>query len=124
MPQLILDPSRVPVPGGKVIDEFVGRAATGTTSLSVARMQAPPGWDEPAQTPEFDEVTLVLAGEVVVAHDGGETRVPAGTAVLTRAGERVRYTVGPDGAEYVAVCLPAFGPDLAHRDDEQAATST
>jgi ethanolamine utilization protein EutQ (cupin superfamily) len=81
-------------------------------------MTAPVGWDEPAQTPEFDEVTLVLAGSVLVEHDGGRLEVPAGRAVLTRAGERVRYSVGEQGAEYVAVCLPAFEPGLAHRDPE------
>lgn len=117
MPELIPAPERVPVPGGKVIDEFVGRAATGTDTVSVAVMSAPPGWDEPAQRPEFDEVTVVLDGEVVVDHDGGTTRVPAGQAVLTRAGERVRYSVGEAGARYVAVCLPAFAPGLAHRED-------
>lgn len=117
MPQLIQSPTRVPVPGGKIIDEYVGRATTGTAEVSVAHMKAPAGWDEPAQTPEFDEVTLVLAGAVVVEHDDGELVVPAGQAVLTRAGERVRYRVGQDGAEYVAVCLPAFGPDLAHREE-------
>jgi ethanolamine utilization protein EutQ (cupin superfamily) len=79
-------------------------------------MKAPAGWDEPAQTPEFDEVTLVLTGTVRVEHDGGTLDVPAGQAVLTRAGERVRYSVGDEGAEYVAVCLPAFDPGLAHRD--------
>jgi ethanolamine utilization protein EutQ (cupin superfamily) len=117
MPQLIESPTRIPVPGGKIIDEYVGRATTGTAAVSVAHMKAPAGWDEPAQTPEFDEVTLVLAGAVVVEHDAGELVVPAGQAVLTRAGERVRYRVGDDGAEYVAVCLPAFGPELAHRDE-------
>lgn len=117
MPELITTPTRIPVPGGKVIDEYVGRVTSGTESVSVARMQAPAGWDEPAQTPEFDEVTLVLSGSVVVEHDGGSLEVPAGQAVLTRAGERVRYSVGPEGADYVAVCLPAFAPDLAHRDE-------
>ncbi len=117
MPQLIESPVRVPVPGGKVIDEYAGRAATGGGGLSVARMQAPAGWSEPAQRPEFDEVTLVLAGTVVVEHDDGRLEVPAGQAVLTRAGERVRYAVGPEGADYVAVCVPAFAPDLAHRED-------
>ena len=116
MPQLIERPTRIPVPGGKVIDEYVGRVTTGSADVSVAHMRAPGGWEEPAQTPEFHEVTLVLAGLVVVEHDGGELSVPAGQAVVTRAGERVRYRVGPDGAEYVAVCLPAFGTDLAHRD--------
>lgn len=115
MPQLIDSPTRVPVPGGKVIDEYVGRVTSGTASVSVAHMTAPAGWEEPAQTPEFDEVTLVLAGLVRVEHDGGVLEVPAGQAVLTRAGERVRYSVGDEGAQYVAVCLPAFAPELAHR---------
>ncbi len=118
MPEVITDPARIPVPGGKVIDEFVGRASTGTQGVSVARMAAPAGWDEPAQTPEFDEVTLVLGGSVVVEHDGGSVEVLAGQAVLTRAGERVRYSAGPQGADYVAVCLPAFSPDAAHREDD------
>lgn len=117
MPELISEPTRIPVPGGKVIDEYVGRVRTGGSAVSVAQMAAPAGWDEPAQTPEFDEITLVLDGLVIVEHDGGQIEVPAGQALLTRAGERVRYRVGPDGARYVAVCLPAFGPDLAHRED-------
>ena len=120
MPELITEPHRIPVPGGKVIDEFVGRVATGTRDVSVAVMTAPPGWDEPAQRPEFDEVTVVLEGEVVVEHRSGTTRVPAGQAVLTRAGERVRYSVGADGARYVAVCAPAFSPETVHRDEEDA----
>ena len=117
MPQLIESPTRIPVPGGKVIDEYVGRVTSDTSAVSVAHMKAPAGWEEPAQTPEFDEVTLVLAGSVVVEHDGGSLEVPAGQAVITRAGERVRYRVGDSGAEYVAVCLPAFDPELAHRDE-------
>ena len=117
MPQLISAPTRIPVPGGKVIDEYVGRVTSATEGVSVAHMKAPAGWDEPPQTPEFDEVTLVLQGTVLVEHDGGTTEVTAGQALLTRAGERVRYSVGPEGAEYVAVCLPAFAPDLAHRED-------
>ena len=116
MPQLIDAPSRIPVPGGKVIDEYVGRASSATPEVSVAHMKAPAGWEEPAQTPEFDEVTLVLRGSVVVEHEGGQLEVPAGQAVVTRSGERVRYLVGAEGAEYVAVCLPAFDPELAHRD--------
>lgn len=116
MPQLVESPVRVPVPGGKSIDEYVGRASTRSEQLSVARMRSPAGWTEPAQTPEFDEVTLVLGGAVHVEHDGGTLVVAAGQAVLTRAGERVRYTT-PDGAEYVAICLPAFAPDTVHRED-------
>ena len=116
MPELVHAPVRVPVPGGKQIDEYVGRASTGTESLSVAHMRSPAGWEEPAQTPQFDEVTLVLGGRVRVEHDGGVLEVAAGQAVLTRAGERVRYTT-PDGAEYVAVCLPAFSPDTVQREE-------
>ena len=121
-PQLIAAPTRIPVPGGKVIDEYVGRVTSADSAVSVAHMQAPAGWSEPAQTPEFDEVTLVLSGSVVVEHDGGRLEVPAGQAVITRSGERVRYLVGAEGAEYVAVCLPAFDPDLAHRDPDDALT--
>ena len=122
MPELIPSPTRIPVPGGKVIDEHVGAVNTPDArlqaSVSVARMVAPAGWSEPFQAPEFDEITLVLAGSVVVEHDAGSLEVRAGQAVVTRAGERVRYSVGDEGAEYVAVCLPAFGPDVAHRDDD------
>lgn len=118
MPQLIEAPERIPVPGGKVIDEYVGRVASSTTDFSVAHMRAPAGWDEPAQTPEFDEVTVVLAGSVRLEHDGGTLDVHAGQAVLTRAGERVRYSVGEAGADYIAVCLPAFAPELANRDGD------
>ncbi len=116
MPQRVESPVRVPVPGGKLIDEHVGRASTATEGVSVAHMRSPAGWEEPAQTPEFDEVTLVLAGAVHVEHDGGTLVVRAGQSVLTRAGERVRYTT-PEGAEYVAVCTPAFSPDTVHRED-------
>lgn len=119
MPTHLPAPTRIPVPGGKIIDEYAGRANSGTTAASVARMRSPGGWTEPAQTPEFDEVTLVLRGTVRVEHDGGVLDVRAGEAVLTRAGERVRYgTPDPDGAEYVAVCVPAFAAGLAHRDGD------
>jgi ethanolamine utilization protein EutQ (cupin superfamily) len=118
MPQLIDAPTSIPVPGGKVINEYVGRVASSTSAVSVAFMQAPAGWSEPAQTPEFDEVTLVLSGSVQLEHDDGTLLVAAGQAVITRAGERIRYTAGQSGAEYVAVCLPAFAPDLAHREDD------
>ena len=119
MPELVEQPTRIPVPGGKVIDEYVGRVNTSSSAVSVAHMIAPGGWEEPAQTPEFDEVTLVLRGLVRVEHGGGVLDVRAGQAVVTRAGERVRYTtLDGEGAEYVAVCLPAFAPDLANRDPE------
>ena len=115
MPEL-LQPSRVPVPGGKLIEELVGRSSSGHNNYSVAHMSAPPGWDEPAQTPTFDEITYVLAGEIVVEHEGGRTSVTAGECILTRAGEWVRYSVGASGADYLAVCSPAFTPQGAHRD--------
>lgn len=120
MPELISTPTTIPVPGGKVIDEHVGRVATQTESVSVAHMRAPADWSEPYQTPDFDEVTLVLAGAVLVDHDGGQLTVEAGQSVLTRAGERIRYSAGPRGAEYVAVCLPAFSPEAVHREDDAA----
>ena len=117
MPRLISEPTRVPVPGGKVISEHVGRASTGSADVSVAHMIAPPNWGEPFQTPAFDEVTLVLAGSVRVDHEGGPITAHAGQSIMTSAGERVRYSCGPEGAEYVAVCLPAFAPETVNRED-------
>ena len=116
MPRLITEPTRIPVPGGKVINEHVGRVSTGSAAVSVAHMIAPANWGEPFQTPAFDEITLVLAGSVIVDHEGGPTTAHAGQSILTSAGERVRYSCGPDGAEYVAVCLPAFAPDTVNRE--------
>lgn len=118
MPELNDAPSIIDVPGGKVIAEHVGRVATGTDSMSVAHMKAPGDWSEPAQRPAFDEVTVVVTGTVLVEHDGGTTSVTAGQSIVTRAGERVRYSTGPDGAEYIAICTPAFAPDTVHREDE------
>ena len=118
MPELNDTPSIIDVPGGKVIAEHVGRVATGSEAMSVAHMKAPGDWSEPAQRPEFDEVTVVVSGTVLVEHDGGTTTVTAGQSIVTRAGERVRYSTGPDGAEYVAICTPAFAPDTVHREGE------
>lgn len=118
MPELIEHPARVPVPGGKVIDEYAGLASSRDDGVSVAVMTAPPGWSEPAQAPDFDEVTVVLRGELQIEHSGGSLIVAAGQAVVTRAGERVRYHVGESGAHYVAVCVPAFTLTRAHRDPE------
>ena len=115
MPVHVSSPTTVPGVGDKVIRELVGHVNTGTETLSVARMTSPAGWEEPAQTPEFDEVTVVLEGTVVVEHDGGTITARPGEAVLARAGERVRYST-PEGAEYVAICVPAFTPTTAHRD--------
>lgn len=110
-------PTRIPVPGGKVIREYIGRVNTGDDRASIAYMVAPPGWEEPAQTPEFTEYTLVLKGSIVVEHAGGTTVVAAGQAFVSEPGEKIRYSSGPVGAEYVAVCLPAFSPDAAHREE-------
>ncbi len=118
MPELIESPSRVEAAGTKpkLIDEYAGRVNTGEARLSVAHMRSPAGWVEPGQRPEFDEYTLVLTGALRVEHEGGELEVVPGQAVLARAGEWVRYST-PEGAEYVAVCLPAFSPDTVHRDE-------
>ncbi|MFI6918516.1 cupin domain-containing protein [Nonomuraea spiralis] len=116
MVRVIEGPTRIPVPGGKLIDEHVGRVNSGDEEISIAHMTAPPGWQEPAQTPSFTEYTVVLRGSVLVEHDGGVVEVAAGQSVVTSPGEKVRYSAGPDGAEYVAVCLPAFAPETAGRD--------
>jgi len=120
MPELIEGPTTIEAAGTKpkLIHEFVGRVNTDEERVSVARMRSPEGWLEPGQRPEFDEWTLVLAGCLRVEHEGGELDVRAGQAVLVRGGEWVRYSSPePDGAEYVAVCLPAFAPDTVHRDE-------
>ena len=117
MPELSPAPALVSVPGGKLIEEYVGHASSGDDIVSVAHMLAPAGWAEPAQEPEFDEFTVVLEGSLTVEHDEGATHVRAGQAVITRAGERIRYTT-TEGARYIAVCLPAFHGDLVHRDDD------
>jgi mannose-6-phosphate isomerase-like protein (cupin superfamily) len=119
MPIHIASPTVVAAAGTppKRIEEFVGRVNSGTAGVSVARMKSPQGWIEPAQRPEFDEYTLVLAGSLVVEHDGGAIEVRAGEAVIVRSGERVRYgSPHAGGAEYVAVCVPAFSPEAAHRE--------
>lgn len=119
MPTLIPGPTRVEAAGTKpkLIDEFAGRVNNGEARLSIAHMRSPGGWEEPGQRPEFDEYTLVLRGAIRVEHEGGVLEVSAGQAVLTRAGEWIRYsTPGAEGAEYIAVCLPAFSPDTVHRD--------
>ena len=118
MPELINSPSLVEAAGTppKQIREVAGRVNTGESQVSIAHMTSPPGWAEPWQQPEFDEWTVVLQGAVLVEYDGGSFLVAAGQAVHAEAGERVRYST-PDGADYVAVCLPAFTPDSVRRDD-------
>ena len=117
MPKFIAAPASIPVPGGKQIHEYIGRVNSGEQALSVAHMKSPPGWSEPGQRPEFRELTLVLAGVLKVEHESGSWEVRAGQAIVTEPGEWVRYsTPEPGGAEYVAICLPAFEFDSAHRD--------
>ena len=119
MPELIQGPSRVEAAGSKpkLIDEYAGRVNTADERVSVAHMRSPSGWVEPGQCPDFDEYTLVLNGALHVEHEGGELDVRPGQAILVRGGEWVRYsTPDPEGAEYVAVCLPAFSPDTVNRD--------
>ena len=103
------------MPGNKLIDEYVGRVNSGDAHISIAHMRSPAGWSEPGQQPEFDEFTVVLKGAMTVEHKGGAMEVRAGQAVLAQKGEWVRYST-PQGAEYVAICLPAFSPDTVHRD--------
>ena len=119
MPTLIEKPSVIAAAGNKpkIIEEFIGRVNSKTEALSVARMRSPSGWVEPGQAPEFDEYTVVLRGMLRVTHRDGTFDVRAGEAVIARRGEWVRYSSpDPEGAEYVAVCLPAFSPETVHRD--------
>jgi mannose-6-phosphate isomerase-like protein (cupin superfamily) len=120
MPKLIEKPTRVTAAGNKpkLIDEYVGRVNNAESRLSVAHMRSPGGWVEPGQKPEFDEYTVVLRGMIRVEHEGGTIDVRAGQGILTSAGEWIRYsTPEDDGAEYIAVCLPAFSMDTVHRDE-------
>jgi mannose-6-phosphate isomerase-like protein (cupin superfamily) len=119
MPTLIPQPTRIQAAGNKpkLIDEYVGRVNSKTSAASVAHMRSPQGWLEPGQTPEFDEFTIVLKGMLRVQHNGGSLDVAAGQAVVTHAGEWVRYSTPQEGgAEYIAVCLPAFSMETVHRD--------
>lgn len=121
MPTLISNPTRITAAGNKpkIIEEFVGRVNSGESRLSIAHMHSPSGWVEPGQTPEFDEFTLVLAGSLRVTHKDGVLDVKAGQAVVARAGEWVQYSTPCDGgADYIAVCLPAFSPQSVHRDPQ------
>ncbi len=113
----VSQPLVIPAGDGKLIEEFIGRAHTGATSMSVAHMIAPPGWSEPFQQPEFDEATIVLRGSLRVEHAEFITDVTAGEVVFVSAGERIRYS-NPfeEEAEYWAVCSPAFSPDTVHRE--------
>ena len=121
MPKLIAQPTVIEAAGHppKRIEEYAGRVNSGHGSVSVARMVSPKGWQEPGQRPAFEEITLVLRGLIRVEHEGGALEVRAGQAVVTAPGEWVRYSSPEEGgAEYVAVCLPAFSPATVHRDAE------
>ena len=119
MPTLIQQPTVIEAAGNKPkrIEEYAGRVNSGHTGVSVARMVSPEGWEEPGQRPEFDEITVVLRGLLRVDHEGGALDVRAGQAVVASPGEWIRYSSPePGGAEYVAICLPAFSPATVHRD--------
>jgi mannose-6-phosphate isomerase-like protein (cupin superfamily) len=119
MPTLLAAPTQIKAAGDKpkLIDEYIGRVNSGHGQFSIAHMRSPGGWTEPGQTPEFEEFTIVLTGMLRVTHRGGALDVQAGQAVVTHPGEWVRYsTPEPEGAEYIAVCLPSFSPTAVHRD--------
>lgn len=121
MPTLISQPTRIQAAGNKpkIIDEYIGRVNSKTSAASVAHMHSPRGWIEPGQTPEFDEFTIVLKGSLRVEHKNGVLNVHSGQAVVTHAGEWVRYSTPEEGgAEYIAVCLPAFSMETVHRDEQ------
>jgi mannose-6-phosphate isomerase-like protein (cupin superfamily) len=121
MPRIIETPTRIQAAGTppKTIEEFIGRVNSQTGEVSIARMTSPSGWSEPGQTPEFDEFTVVLRGELRVETRDGVRDVSAGQAIISPRGQWVRYsTPAAEGAEYIAVCLPAFSPQLVHRDTE------
>lgn len=120
MPTLISQPTRIASAGNKpkLIDEYIGRVNSKHSAVSVAHMRSPQGWTEPGQTPEFDEFTIVLRGLLKVKSKDDEVDVSAGQAVVVHAGEWVQYsTPNPEGAEYIAVCLPAFSMETVHRDE-------
>ncbi len=121
MPQFIESPTVIESAGNKPkrIEEFVGQVNSRHSNVSVARMVSPTGWEEPGQRPEFTEITLVLKGTIHLEYEGGQLDIRAGQSVITNPGEWIRYsTPEEDGAEYIAICLPAFSPDSVHRDDQ------
>jgi len=117
MPRHLKQPARFTAAGNmpKQIEEFIGRVNSGDTDVSIARMKSPAGWVEPGQRPDFQEISIVLSGSLHVEHEAGAFDAMAGQAVICQPGEWVRYST-PEGAEYIAVCLPAFSPETVHRD--------
>lgn len=120
MPTLIEHPTRVQAAGNlpKIIDEYIGRLHNQEGRISVAHMRSPAGWEEPGQTPEFEEYTLVLRGSLTVRHKGGSCEVRAGQAIIAHPGEWIQYSTPNEGAEYIAICMPAFSPSTVHRDPD------
>ena len=121
MPRLIAGPTSIEAAGNKPkrIDEYIGQVNSGDGEISVAHMRSPAGWVEPGQRPEFREITLILQGQVRLEYEGGAMDVSAGQAVISEPGEWIRYsTPEPGGAEYIAICLPAFAPEIVHRDEQ------
>lgn len=122
MPRLIESPTVIEAAGNKPkkIYEYIGRVNSADEAVSVAQMVSPAGWVEPGQRPEFQEITIILKGEVTLEYEGGSLTAAAGQAVVSEPGEWIRYsTPKPEGAEYIAICLPAFSMDIVHRDEEQ-----
>jgi ethanolamine utilization protein EutQ len=119
LPTLIEHPTRVSAAGNmpKIIDEFIGKLNTQEGRISVAHMRSPAGWQEPGQTPEFEEYTIVLRGKLQVRHKNGVVDVSAGQAVIAHPGEWVQYASPDEAAEYIAICMPAFSPSTVHRDE-------
>src|SRR5690606_41136460 len=127
MPVKINSPSIIKAAGNKpkVIEEFIGRVNSKTDEVSIARMKSPPGWIEPGQRPGFDEYTIVLKGELHIKTENDESILKEGEAVITKKGEWIQYsTPSPEGAEYIAVCLPAFSPDIVNRDENRSEEHT
>ncbi len=119
MPTLIQSPTRIQAAGTmpKLIDEYVGGVNTKERRISIAHMRSPAGWEEPGQTPEFEEYTVVLRGRLLVRSKQGTLEVAAGQAVVVRPGEWIQYATPQEATEYIAICMPAFSPDTVHRDD-------
>ena len=116
----IKNPTRIKSAGNKVkiIDEFIGKVNSNSSEVSIAKMQSPPGWEEPAQTPQFDEYTVVLKGTMHVKTENEHYIIRAGEVFIAQKGERIQYsTPDPEGAEYIAVCLPAFSPESVNREE-------
>lgn len=126
MPTIIPAPTIISSAGNKqkMIEEYVGKVNTNSSEVSVARMVSPEGWEEPGQRPEFDEYTIVLKGTLKVETENDSFDIKAGSAIITRKGEWIKYsTPYEEGAEYIAVCIPAFSPDTVNRDDEENTTN-